>query len=164
MNDREGIIETALNRKTFTDPDYPEAIRQLMQIFIDRVEVFEGGYGTIHYDLPARSPVRVKLREPLAHQGCYAGHMGRRFHGPSKTSFTVVTDHFPRTGGVTLRIGNRIQVGVRCTMVIRGVEDGVQLLQVGGTNQTVAIGSVLAVGCLGGGAARGTCHDQKGSG
>ena len=55
VNHREGIIETALNRKTYTDPDDPEAIRQLMKIFIDRVEVFEGGYGTIHYDLPARS-------------------------------------------------------------------------------------------------------------
>ena len=55
VNHREGIIETALNRKTYTDPDDPEAIRQLMKIFIDRVEVFEAGYGTIHYDLPARS-------------------------------------------------------------------------------------------------------------
>ena len=55
VNDREGIIQTALNRKTYTSPDDPEAIRQLMKIFIDRVEVFQGGYGIIHYDLPARS-------------------------------------------------------------------------------------------------------------
>ena len=55
LNDREGIIETALDLKTLTDPEDPEAIRELFQIFIERVEIFEDRHGDIHYTLPVQS-------------------------------------------------------------------------------------------------------------
>lgn len=59
VNDQAGIIETALDYKTWTDPEDPEAIRELFQIFIQRVEVFELEDGAtdqrvvIYYDLRA---------------------------------------------------------------------------------------------------------------
>ena len=37
VNNKEGIIETALSQKTFTNPEDPEAIRELLHIFIERV-------------------------------------------------------------------------------------------------------------------------------
>ena len=55
VNDREGVIETALNLKTYTDPEDPEAIRELMQVFIDRVELFQDGNGYIQYNLTVHS-------------------------------------------------------------------------------------------------------------
>ena len=55
VNDREGIIETALNLKTLTDPEDPEAIRELLHIFIERVDLFADGHGVIYYSLPVRS-------------------------------------------------------------------------------------------------------------
>ena len=55
VNNKEGIIETALNRKTLTDPADPAAVRELLHIFIERVEVFEDKHGIIYYDLPVRS-------------------------------------------------------------------------------------------------------------
>ena len=55
VNNKEGIIETALSRKTLTNPEDPEAIRELLNIFIERVELFQDKHGTIHYDLPIRS-------------------------------------------------------------------------------------------------------------
>ena len=55
MNDRDGIIETALDLKTYTDPEDLEAIRELMHIFIERVEVFDDGHGVIYYNLSVRS-------------------------------------------------------------------------------------------------------------
>ena len=55
VNDKAGIIETALNHKTFTDPADPEAIRELMHIFIERVEVFQDKHGIIYYNFQVRS-------------------------------------------------------------------------------------------------------------
>ena len=54
VNNREGIIETAMNLKTFTDPEDLEAVRELLHIFIERVEVFPDGRAFIQYDLPVR--------------------------------------------------------------------------------------------------------------
>ena len=58
INDREGIIATALDRKTFTNPDNIDEVRDFMHIFIKRVWVLprEGKTqrATIHYDLPVR--------------------------------------------------------------------------------------------------------------
>ena len=61
VNDPAGIIETALDYKTWTDPEDPEAIKEFLRIFIEKVEVFELEEGAtsqravIHYDLPAFS-------------------------------------------------------------------------------------------------------------
>ncbi len=58
INDKEGIIATALDQKTFTNPDNLDEVRDFMHIFIKRVYVFprEGKtqQATIHYDLPVR--------------------------------------------------------------------------------------------------------------
>ena len=54
VNDRDGIIETAMDLKTYTDPEDPEAIRELVGLFIERVEVMDKKHGVIHYDLPVR--------------------------------------------------------------------------------------------------------------
>ena len=60
VNDKNGIIETALSLKTFTDPADPDAVRELMKIFIKKVAIFprEPGAkkqrGLIDYYLPAR--------------------------------------------------------------------------------------------------------------
>ena len=54
INNPEGIIETAMNLKTFTDPEDLEAVRELLHIFIERVEVFPDGHAFIQYDLPVR--------------------------------------------------------------------------------------------------------------
>ena len=40
VNDKNGIIETALSLKTFTDPADPDAVRELMKIFIKKVAIF----------------------------------------------------------------------------------------------------------------------------
>ena len=40
VNDQAGIIETAMDYKTWTDPEDPEAIRELFKVFIQEVEVF----------------------------------------------------------------------------------------------------------------------------
>ena len=59
VNDRDGIIETALDHKTWIDSADPEAIREFLKIFIEKVEVFELEDGAtdqravIHYDLRA---------------------------------------------------------------------------------------------------------------
>ena len=59
VNDRDGIIETALDHKTWIDSADPEAIREFLKIFIEKVEVFELEEGAtdqravIHYDLRA---------------------------------------------------------------------------------------------------------------
>lgn len=59
VNDQAGIIETAMDYKTWTDPQDPEAIRELFKIFTRKVEVFELEDGAtdqravIHYDLRA---------------------------------------------------------------------------------------------------------------
>ena len=52
VSNRAGIIETAMNLKTYTDPEDLEAQRELMHLFIERVEVFHDGHGVIEYDLP----------------------------------------------------------------------------------------------------------------
>ena len=54
VTNREGIIETAINKKLFTDPADPEATRDLLQLFIERVEIFADKSGKIYYDLPIR--------------------------------------------------------------------------------------------------------------
>ena len=54
VNDRDGIIETALNLKTYTDPADLEAMRELMYVFIEQVEIFADGHGVIYYNLPVR--------------------------------------------------------------------------------------------------------------
>ena len=59
VNDQAGIIETALAYKTWIDPEDPEAVRELFQVFIQKVEVFEVEEGAtdqrvdIYYDLRA---------------------------------------------------------------------------------------------------------------
>ena len=59
VNDQAGIIETAMDYKTWTDPEDPEAIRELFKVFIQKVEVFELEEGAtdqrvvIYYDLRA---------------------------------------------------------------------------------------------------------------
>ena len=59
INNREGVIATALDRKTFANPDNLDEVREFMRIFIESVEVFprEGKTqrATIHYDLPVRA-------------------------------------------------------------------------------------------------------------
>ena len=55
VNDRDGIIETVMSRKMFTDPEDPEAVRALIGVFIERVELFQDGHGVIYYNLPVRS-------------------------------------------------------------------------------------------------------------
>ena len=82
VNDRDGIIETALNLKTFTDPEDLEAVRDLMHIFIETVDVFQDGYGVIHYDFPLCSSTsedgraketfffKQKKRHPSAPESC----------------------------------------------------------------------------------------------
>ena len=54
VTNREGIIETAISKKLFTDPADPEATRELLALFIERVEVFADKSGRIYYDLPIR--------------------------------------------------------------------------------------------------------------
>ena len=54
VTNREGIIETAINKKLFTDPADPEATRELLQLFIERIEIFADKSGKIYYDLPIR--------------------------------------------------------------------------------------------------------------
>ena len=57
VNDQAGIIQTALDYKTWTDPEDLDAIREFLKIFIEKVEVFELEEGAtdqravIHYDL-----------------------------------------------------------------------------------------------------------------
>ena len=87
VNDREGIIETVMSRKMFTDPEDPEAVRDLIDIFIERVELFQDGHGVIYYHLPVRSerPEGIPAKEtihfekrnakgPVAIQSCVLEH------------------------------------------------------------------------------------------
>ena len=59
INNEDGIIATALDRKTFANPDNLDEVRDFMRIFIKRVDVFarEGKTqrATIQYDLPVRA-------------------------------------------------------------------------------------------------------------
>ena len=54
-----GIIATALDHRTFTDPDNLDEVREFMHIFISRADVFARENRTqrvaICYDLPVRS-------------------------------------------------------------------------------------------------------------
>ena len=54
VTNREGIIETAISKKLFTDPADPEATKELLELFIERVEIFADMSGKIYYDLPIR--------------------------------------------------------------------------------------------------------------
>ena len=88
VNNRAGIIETAMNLKTYTDPKDLEAQRELMHLFIERVEVFHDGHGVIEYDLPVhcegsadgqtREAIYFKrTKDPVASQSCgIDGSMG----------------------------------------------------------------------------------------
>ena len=59
VNDQAGIIETAMDYKTWLDPEDPEAVKEFFKIFIEKVEVFELEEGAtdqrvdIYYDLRA---------------------------------------------------------------------------------------------------------------
>ena len=59
VNDQAGIIETAMDYKTWIDPEDPDAVRELFKVFIQKVEVFELEDGAtdqrvvISYDLRA---------------------------------------------------------------------------------------------------------------
>ena len=88
VNNRAGIIETAMNLKTYTDPEDLEAQRELMHLFIERVEVFHDGHGVIEYDLPVhcegsadgqtRETVYFKrTKDPVGSKSCgFDGSMG----------------------------------------------------------------------------------------
>ena len=88
VSNRAGIIETAMNLKTYTDPEDLEAQRELMHLFIERVEVFHDGRGVIEYDLPVhcegsadgqtREAIYFKrTKDPVASQSCgFDGSMG----------------------------------------------------------------------------------------
>ena len=67
VNNKEGIIETALSQKTLTNPEDPEAIRELLHIFIERVYLFADKTGVIHYDLPIHSagPEGIPAKETI---------------------------------------------------------------------------------------------------
>ena len=52
VNNPEGIIETALDLNTYTNPEDLEAVRELIDLFIDRVELMDNDTGVIYYDFP----------------------------------------------------------------------------------------------------------------
>ena len=54
LNNKEAIIEEAKNLDNFITPEDPEGIRELLQIFIQYVDVFDDGRAEIQYDLPVR--------------------------------------------------------------------------------------------------------------
>jgi site-specific DNA recombinase len=54
LNNKEAIIEEAKNLDNFITPEDPEGIRELLQTFIQYVDVFTDGHGVIQYDLPVR--------------------------------------------------------------------------------------------------------------
>ena len=108
LNDREGIIETALNLKTLTDPEDPEAIRELFQIFIERVDVFQDRHGDIYYTLPVQSagPEGTPGRETIyfekktrskATKSC--GLEGLTGIDPARQGPCPGRRRFPRVGG-----------------------------------------------------------------
>ena len=59
VTDQAGIIETALDYKTWIDPEDTEAVRELFKVFVQEVQVFEPQQGSndqqvdIYYDLRA---------------------------------------------------------------------------------------------------------------
>ena len=59
LSDPERIIATALDLKTFLDPDDPSAAREFLRAFIKEVHVFDDRDNTIIYTLPLPDP-----REP----------------------------------------------------------------------------------------------------
>ena len=108
VNDKAGIIETALNHKTFTDPADPEAIRELIHIFIERVEVFQDKHGIIYYNFqvhsaeaegaPAEETIYFeKNKSPLAPKSCgFDGSTGIDLGRPGIQANRL---GFPRTRG-----------------------------------------------------------------
>ena len=54
VNNRDRIIETAMDLNTYTDPEDLEAVRELISLFVERVEVMDREHGVIHYDLQVR--------------------------------------------------------------------------------------------------------------
>ena len=81
VNNRKQVIETVLDLKTYTDPEDPAAIRELMKLFIDRVDLFQDGSGRIQYNLTVSSGEsgngqntdRIsfkKKQDPVTHESC----------------------------------------------------------------------------------------------
>ena len=112
INNEEGIIATALDRKTFANPDNLDEVREFMHIFIKRVEVFPRGgktqRATIHYDLPVRA---AQSDDDATIETIYLGKKGGHvdpkscvfevFTGidPTPSNFPPPTTWFPRTRG-----------------------------------------------------------------
>ena len=98
INDKEGIIATALDRKIFTNPDNLDEVRDFMRIFIERVEVFprEGKTqrATIQYDLPVRlAPSEGDPTTETIYLGKKGGHLSTKSCG-----FQACTGRRPRAG------------------------------------------------------------------
>ncbi len=81
VNNRDGIIETAMNLKTYMDPENLEEVRQFINLFVEKVEVFDDGHAIVHYDLPVHSKGSEeggtkeiiyfeKKKTPVASQSC----------------------------------------------------------------------------------------------
>ena len=56
----EGIMATALDLKTYTESEDPEAVKQILQMFIDRVEVYRD-HAKIYYKISAHSEESAEL-------------------------------------------------------------------------------------------------------
>ena len=107
VNDRDGIIETALSLKTYTNPADLEAVRELIHIFIERVELFADGHGVIYYNLPvcrrrlegdqAMEPIYFKKKSPHTSESC--GLAQTTGIDPRCSSFPRTSAGFPRTRG-----------------------------------------------------------------
>ena len=72
VTDREEIIETALTMKTYTETSKKYAVKEIIKLFIERIEVFDK-YADIYYALPAVSKEsqegnrreRIIFKEPV---------------------------------------------------------------------------------------------------
>jgi DNA invertase Pin-like site-specific DNA recombinase len=92
----EGIIATALDLKTYTESKDPEAVKQILNMFIDRVEVYRD-HAEIYYKISAHSEESAELPgveiisfdkkgRPLSAESCLlegstGPRPGRRRHG-----------------------------------------------------------------------------------
>ena len=56
----EGIMATALDLKTYTESEDPEAVKQILNMFIDRVEVYRD-HAEIYYKISAHSEESAEL-------------------------------------------------------------------------------------------------------
>ena len=117
VNDPAGIIETAMDHKTWVDPKDPEAIRELFKVFIQKVVVFELEDGAtdqrvdIYYALPAfkasgqdgsnTETIRIGKKKSVGASAndCVLGTFTGIDPALSRFPFTLLTDGFPRTRG-----------------------------------------------------------------